>query len=417
MKSVYGKKTTDFSGIFFSVLLCYFIYSIVESELPRSLSDYNGHLYVYYPLFTKETLLKGWQTVPYFLWHGVVFILEKLFHIPLENAAGYTSCIFALFSYGIIRWTLLKVLKHIDETAAPEKADILAFALSIVQGIYLDWTGTTGRFLGIFSMNPLFNPTQMCVLGISFLCLTLTYDLLCTLENNSHKGIFFPVENGLKKYYILLSALLFLSTLAKPVFAEMFIPATGIFMLEKLIRRLINDKPSCCVYFRHCLHMFLCAAPALLYILLQSLDYFVIGGSYAGETSVIFTECGEVWHLFSENIVLSIALGMAFPLYVFMIHPSFFIQNTLGKLGLTGYLTGLVEALFLAESGTKFAHANFIWPMCSGMALMWLASVIDMLLLEKQTTDSKQRFLLQIGRFLFALHVLCGWLYIKEILG
>lgn len=417
MKNRCREKTADISGAFFAILLCYLIYSIVEKSLPHILSDYHGHLYVYYPLFSKEFWVEGWQTVPYFMWHAVVYVLENVCHIPLETAAGYASCIFALFSYYVIRWTLQKILIRINGCETPGMASALAFGLSIVQGIYIDWIDVNGRYLGIFSMNPLHNPTQMCVLGISILCLVLTYDIFGRQRADDYKGVFFRVEEGIRKYYILLAAFLFLSALAKPTFAEMFIPAVGSIMLGRLGCYIINKSNRVRAYFKHCLRMFFCAIPALLYILLQYVDYFVMGGSYSGEASVIFTKCGEVWSLFTENIVLSIALGMAFPLYVFLLNPTFFFKNDLGKLGIVSYVIGLLEALFLAESGVKFAHANFMWPMCSGMTMMWIVSLMDMLMLEKQVTVGKKRILLHIGWFLFAIHIVCGYLYIKEIIG
>lgn len=417
MNKTAKKNTEDFLGICYAVVLCYFVYSIVQNQLSYILSDYNGHLYVYYPLFSKEFFIEAWQTVPYFLWHGVVFILENLFHIPIENAAGYTSCFFAVFSYGVIRWVFLKIFEGIDgDSSNSQKASTLAFCLSIVQGIYVDFFDIEGRYLGIFSMNPLHNPTQMCVLGIAVLCMVLTYDIVCMQKKKDYNGIFFHVEKNPKRYYILLAILLLLSTLAKPTFAEMFILAVGIFMLGELCSCTFKDRKQGKKYFKHCFHMFLCSIPALMYILLQSIDYFVMGGSYSGETSVIFTGCGEVWSIFSENIILSIVLGMAFPLYVFLLHPAFFLKTNLGKLGIISYLVGLMEALFLAESGIKFTHANFMWPMCSGMAMMWLVSVIEMVMLEKQAVSKRKNILVQIGWFIFAAHVLCGYLYIKELL-
>ena len=54
--------------ILLSFVLAYFLFFIVQSELPRILSDFNGHVYVCLPLFTSESFFEGWKTVPYFIW-------------------------------------------------------------------------------------------------------------------------------------------------------------------------------------------------------------------------------------------------------------------------------------------------------------------------------------------------------------
>lgn len=406
--------------ILLGVLLAYIIYTVVMSELPKILSDYNGHLYVYLPLFSKDTLLEGWQAVPYIMWHVVVLLLNRLLHIPLETSAAYSSCIFALFSYFVMCWMLQKVFQRLGGEESTVKAGIYAFGLSIAQGIYCYWLDTNAnRFLGVFSMNPLHNPTQMCVQGFSLLCLCLVYDIWGRQKNASYQGVFFKVEEGLKKYYIYLAVVLFCSVMAKPTFAEMFIPAVGVLMLWNWIAAIRKKDGSASAYFKHCLHMFFCALPALAYMFLQFFSYFVLHGSYGSEEArIIITDCMQVWSLFSENIVLSIALGMAFPLFVLMLNPTYFLKNDLGRLALTGYIIGLLEAAFLGESEPKLSHADFIWPMMSGMLMMWVVSLMRLTVLERTQADSgKKKILIDGAWFLFFVHVVCGYLYIRSLTG
>lgn len=402
--------------IFLAVLLGYITYQFVMNQLPDILSDYHGHVYVYLPMFSWDTLLEGWQIVPYFMWHSLVLFLNQLIHIPLEESAAFASCIFAIFSYFVTCWILQKIFLAIYGFENTRKVGILAFGLSILQGIYFDWINVSDAYLGIFSINPLHNSTQMCVRAFSLLCLVLVYDIWGKQNNKEYKGLFFKVERGLKKYYMILAILMFLSVLAKPTFAEMFIPAVGILMIGKLLWKVIKKEKTASKYFLQCVHMFLAFLPALLYILLQFIDYFIIDNGYYEEVNVIFTSCGEVWSIFSDNIVLSIALGMAFPLYVFLISPAWFFKTNLGKLGLGCYVIGMVEALFLAESANKFAHANFIWPMISGMTMMWIVSLIRLLMLEKEADNKKKMRFIYVAWFLFIIHVLCGYLYLNVLI-
>ena len=83
-----------------------------------------------------------------------------------------------------------------------------------------------------------------------------------------------------------------------------------------------------------------------------------------------------------------------------------------------GYIIGFLEAALLGEGGIKLSHADFIWPMMSGMLLMWMTSTLHLLKLEKEQVDTKGKCILIDGAWvIFCLHVLCGLLYIKELSG
>ena len=94
-----GTDREDLVVILFGILLAWLIYQIVLKELPETLSDYNGHTYVYLPLFNRSTWFQGWKTVPYCLWHLCVLGLNHILRIPLEVSAAYVTGAFHLFAY------------------------------------------------------------------------------------------------------------------------------------------------------------------------------------------------------------------------------------------------------------------------------------------------------------------------------
>ena len=318
--------------ILLGILLSILTYRYALHSMTGILNDYNGHLYVYLPMFTQENWLEGWQTVPYCMWHLCVLALNKLLRIPLEVSGGYVSCFFTLAAYLVLYWMIRKVTSAKGCTDSSAKAAAVAFGLSMVQALYFPWLDAGDRFMGVYSMNPIHNPTQMCVRVFSLLCICLAYDIWGIQKNESYKGIFFRVETGLKKYYILLSVLLLLSTLAKPTFVEVFVPTVALIMLVQWISLLVKQDGSAKSYFKHCLNMLWCALPALLYILLQFVDYYIFGGNNNAETTIIITKWLEVWKMFSENIPLSILLGMAFPIFIILIDLPFFLHDDMGKL-------------------------------------------------------------------------------------
>lgn len=310
---------------------------------------------------------------------------------------------------------IIKITATTGKKESPTWAALISFGLCFVQSFYFYWLDAGSRFLGTFSMNPLHNPTQMCVRGFSLLAFCLVYDIWGKQISNKYCGVFFKVEKGIFRYYIYLAIVLLLTVLAKPTFAQIFIPAVAFIMLGRLIRLIFQKNSSAKKYFRHCLATLFCAVPSLLYILLQFFAYYIWGRSYGDNSSIIFTKCFEVWHLYSDNIILSIALGMAFPLYMIMIDTRFFLKDRMGLLAIIGYFIGLLEASFLGESGTKMDHGNFLWPMMSGMLLLWTASMMRLLVLERTAPETKQkRILLNVGWILFVGHLLCGFILLKS---
>jgi len=125
----------------------------------------------------------------------------------------------------------------------------------------------------------------------------------------------------------------------------------------------------------------------------------------------------QVWKLYSENVTASIVLGMGFPLFMVAFNGSYFLKDTLGRLALVGYIVGVLECALLGESGGKITHGDFLWPMMSGMTLLWVVSTIRLAVLEQTQNKSRlQQICLQAAWFLFYLFVLFGIIYLWNAL-
>lgn len=408
------QKREDFIVIALGVLLSYIAYLFIMKQIDLSLGDYGAHIYSILSLFTKDTWLQGWKAAPYCMWHLCVLFLNHMLHIPLEASAAYAGSFFYLVSYFILYWMIRRYLAARKISVSVPTASLISFGLSIAQSLYFYWLDTGDRYLGTFSMTPLHSPSQTCVRPFMLLCFCMVCDIWGKQKDDGYQGVFFHVEKGLKKYYIHLAILLFLSSLAKPVFAEMFIPSVGLVMLIEWLLRIRQKDGSAQPYFTHCLTTLLCAVPTLLSILVQSLAFFV-SAEPEFNRGVIITKWMEVWNMFSENILLSIALGMAFPLFIVLIDSRFFMKEDIGKLALAGYIVGLLEAAVLGEDGYRLIDANFIWPMMCGMLLLWVTSMLRFLTLAKTQNSTKtQRLLTDFAWFLFILHVICGVAFLYE---
>lgn len=399
----------------FGILLSYLTYMYVLSQVNQFMADFHGHTFVYLPLFTGGNWVKGWMTVPYCMWHLVVLFLHHVLFVPIEHAAAYAACAFTLLAYFILYWMLQKVTRAAGRRDSSVRSAMISFGMCLVQPFYFFWLDAGGNFLGSYSMNPVHNPTYMCMRGFSLVCFALIYDIWGRQKDESYQGLFFRVETGLKKYYVYMTVLLLLSAMAKPTFAEMFIPAAAFVMLGELVVRMVKKDGSAAPYFRHCLYTLLCAVPTLLYILIQFLAYFIFGGSYGNGGSLIVTKWLEVWSMYTSNVGLSMALGLFFPLFMILINAKFFLKNDMGRLALAGYFVGFLEAALLGESGEKLSHSDFLWPMMSGMMMLFVVSMMRLLVLERTQTDTKgQKLLVAAAWFIFCIHVVYGIIYIME---
>ncbi|MBQ2100067.1 MAG: hypothetical protein II477_03215 [Lachnospiraceae bacterium] len=393
--------------LLFLALLTYATYVYVLKELPYQLSDYNGHVYVYLPNFLKKsTFLEGWMMVPYCAYHMVTLFFYKGLLLPLDTSAAFSACAFVILSYLAFYFILdrFSVMGKLENSSL--KTAFLSFALCIAQPLSGYWMDASP-----YSMNPLYNPTYMCARGFSILCFFLILDIWGRQKSDTYVGTFFRVETGLKKYYILLTILLFGSCVAKPTFAEMFIPGVAFTMLFAWIGRILKKDGSAKSYFTHCLHTLLCALPSLAYIFAQFAAYFLFGGSYGDGGELTVTGFLQVWGNFSQNVFLAMALSLAFPLFMILIDPESFVKSDAGRLALVCLFISFLEAAYLGESGPKLLHFDFIWPLMSAMLLLFTVALLRLLTLEKKAKETTlKKVLLGIAWFLFFLHALNGFL-------
>jgi len=426
MKETKGDITV---AIILSIVLSYITYMFAQQELQGPLRDMNGHTYVYLTLFENDWR-EGWGAVPYCMWHMAVLFLKHIVYIPVDIAACIVCVFWNVLSYFITYWMLLRYTEKTGKVVDSGKAAVVSFGLMIIQPLYFSWLDVSERYIGSFSMNPLHNPTQMCMRPFALLCICLVYDIWSAIEDKQYEGTFFSTEKGLGKLYFYLTVVLLLSCFAKPTFAEMFIPAVAFIMLARWLKLIKSKSQQTKEYFGECLRMLVCAVPSLLYILLSVCAYFIWGGSYGADDGLVITSFLEVWSMFTENVGLAVLFGMAFPLFILLVNPDYFLKDNLGILALVGYGIGFLEAAFLGEGGAKLSHGDFLWPMMAGMLIMFMAATLHLLELEivvnaigeigleRNLRKTKiQSCLINIGWGIFFAQVLFGMIYIKSVIA
>lgn len=417
--SISGKKTrpvSDCLPIFgFALALCYFMYGVAIRELAGELSDYSGHVYVYIATFTGDSALKGWMMSPYFLWHIVVLFFKTGLKLPIESSAAASSCIFYLASYFITVFMTEKWCSHKGLSHSSAFTGFFSFALTMIQPIWISFLDAgASRSVGVFSFNPLYSPTHMAARPFALLCFMLVIDLW----ELAHKQDSFFFGLNRNKTLVLLAVLLFISAAAKPVFAEMFIPAVGLMMLYECIFSFVQNKESGTKFLKgFLLPAFSAAAPTIVFIFAMFFLFINMGGSYTDTEGVVITPFLQVWSGYSENIPLSMLFMMSFPIYILIIDSKNYLRSGIGKLGSVSFVVGFLEAAFLGEGGDKLGHGNFIWPMMFGILLLWASAMLHFLTMEKMADTKFKRFLICIGWILILIHVHYGFQYLFEVFG
>ena len=252
----------------FAALSYMIVYRLISCEFSDYLSDYNSHTYVYLMPFLNDGFIKGWLNRPYCLFQIAVLFFLKVMHLPLEMSSILTGSLFFLFSYLLTVFMIKRFCEYKDYEISGVMLGFLSFVLNFVQPFYLEHLDLGTRTAGAFSINPLYSPTQMAAKPFSLICFMLVIDIVniksvkSFLDENAGKNeaVFFKGIRSDTGRYIILALSLLISETAKPVFAEMFIPAVGLYFLwefaivltkEKNMRRIISKKHYCPCFCAH----------------------------------------------------------------------------------------------------------------------------------------------------------------------
>ena len=284
--------------------------------------------------------------------------------------------------------------------AAYALVTILVFALFLVSMLYtiggIQLPGIFRRYRGVFTPNPYHNATYMATRPFAIMTFFVFVKVLREYE-----------ENLQGKDVVLFGAVLFLTTITKPSFTFILVPAAGLILLYRLFRsQLQNFKNTVLVGLS-----FLPTFGALLY------QYAGVFTSKDGGEAGIGFGLGVSWSYHCTNIPLAIALGMAFPIAVLVLNFKELKKNDLFRFSWQITLVSLFEVLFLYEKGFRIKDVNFSWGYMHGMFFAFVASAI--LLFGKTckwSENSKVQKVLLLGQWaLFLLHFGLGLLYFKTI--
>lgn len=139
--------------------------------------------------------------------------------------------------------------------------------------------------------------------------------------------------------------------------------------------------------------------PAILLLLYQ---YYV---TYYGSSGIILIWFG-VWKLYPDHIVLSILLGIAFPLSLIVFRFRALLRNDYLKIARAYYAVTLLQFAFLAEK-KNFDNGNFSWGYNIALWILFIFSTIEFFRwqAEGKKVGGREKGKLVLVSMLFFLHV------------
>ncbi len=392
---------------FLAVLLYVIIYKYALNQIPQVLADLYYHTYYIAERIYLNSIREIWLQRPYLFWHLCVKGFIKFFHFPTEAASANTCGLFAAFGFLVTYWILRKLAPKDKDTST--LCAFGAFLLSLVQPLYIPWINTY-QYEGQFSINPIFNPTHMASKPFGLLAFAVGVDLFRVYKGE--KPLFFFRSSNLR-LYLLFGFFLFMTTITKPTFMYMLLPAGVIFILLELALALFKKDGSAKKTWSTMWRLALASVPSLCYLALEYAAFYLWGGTNA-DASIAIYPIFTAWHIYSDNIPVSVLMAMSFPLWMLLTNLKYFLRSVEGRLSLFGYGVGTLMFSFLVETGDKLGHLNFSWPMMAGMLLFWVVAVSRLIHATASADDSLyNRLYVSVSWVLLAVYLFSGLYYIN----
>ncbi len=248
------------------------------------------------------------------------------------------------------------------------------------------------RCMGILTPNPYWNATYLAVRPFTILAFFQSAKVLGEYEEH------FSWRNT-----AWLGAFVFLATFTKPSFTMVLLPVLGVVLLYRLVRgkfqNLKNTFLLCCAFI-----------PTGLLLLYQFFGVFS-GTNAKGEETGIGVEMGKAWHVYSDNIPLSLVMALAFPIGVLLLNLPRLKKNGELRLAWQVWLAGFLSFLFLYEKGFRFSHMNFSWGYMHGLFFVFAVSVLQLLENALDKGGKRRRLKAVPELALFFYHLVCGIIF------
>lgn len=162
--------------------------------------------------------------------------------------------------------------------------------------------------------------------------------------------------------------------------------------------------------------MFAAVLPCIVLLMVQYTVSFYLSSASDGGVEIAWL---AVWKVWSPNVLLSLLLSMAFPVYYYIVFANRREGHGTGdRLAGCTFLCGLLEYAILAETGERRYHGNFMWGLQLAAFLIYFVSVRKFYVLNAayDYNDRRERRKISAGWIILLFQVYFGVHYIIQLL-
>lgn len=355
--------------------------------------DYDLHGQLATKISSAETTS---EPVPHFLYHLLIIgFSEILPGLPRAVQLALPVILMNVLT-GLLLFELLRCA--FNDVLSPGVTAGLSLSLMILSPVFL---GMNLPYVpGYIHPTIYHNPTQNI---LKLFVIPVTIFAWLTIQPRV-----FQSRN--RRIFLVLLAFLMtlLMSISKPNYALCLIPALGLCVLYRMLRRQPVDWLLLIVGL---------ALPMAGMLVLQFLVTYSSGDD--STIAIGFLYFFSLLEIPPDQLALQVALSMLFPAAIYVLYYQKAIQNTALNLCWLTFGMGLVYFLFFYETGDRLLHGNFAWGSYISLFVLMVASVWFVLhdqkavlrTITRATPPQQIPWRLQVVGYLFLLHVLSGVRY------
>ncbi len=370
------------------IIYAYVTYRISSRLALHPMSDMNAHARSVAEIWLNASnggFERFFSETSYPGWHALVAIF-LVCGLSVAQAAGVACALFACLT-ALIVWYVARII--IGEHAGWLALGIMVVLL-FVTAIYLPWYSDS-VYMGQGSPTVWHNPTYDAVKPFA---LAASAVLFCMIRDRS-------ASVG---SYVAFALITLLCLMLKPSFFQVQAPAVFLYLLVDVC---VNRD------WRFVRNVALSFVPAIFYM---AVPLWIMLFSSSGGGEGIGLCFFQVYGAYNSNVLVSILLLLAFPLFATIVLRKEIFSTTSPYLFLFLMLViGFCEYSFVMENGERMYHGNFAWGYYLAVFLYW-AFVLPLFAKRAFVDGRLSRWMVVIGCMLVVAHLLSGVIYCSQFL-
>ena len=326
---------------------------------------------------------------------GLIYSLISFMLIALDkiHLMQLLPVILGAFACLSVLFTSKLITEVTDKKIDPCVAGIMALFLNVFMPCYIRGL-SSGRYMGMHTASIWHNSTYLMMkwMGLWTLLIYLK------IEKDITKKLTL-------KSFILFTAVLTLTTAAKPNFFLAVAPVMLVFLIIDLVKK---NAPAG--------RLFLFASsviPSFLIMILQNKALYDVN---AGNNQIIIAP-GRAMGVHASNIVAVSFLSIAFPLLILFFHIKDLFKNRYMLFAWMSAGVGFMQYFLFSEEGARDMDANFSWGYAFTIILIFGISLILWMedVKKFKTFGLLSRIYLTVSGIVLLYHTYCGILFFERI--